>query len=81
MLQAENTRSARYSRFVLSKLLAARKANFFIPARARKKIAVLKDHSAPLLVIPKFILDSEAERNEIEEMNYSAQNLNAISFV
>ena len=32
-------------------------------------------------VIPKFILDSEAERNEIEEMNYSSLNLNAISFV
>ena len=42
---------------------------------------MLKDHSAPLFVIPKFILDSEAERNEIEQMNYSAQNLNAISFV
>ena len=55
MLQAENIRSARYSRVVLSKLLAARKANFF-SARARKKIAVLgmlanarKDHSSPLL--------------------------------
>ena len=41
MLQAENIRSARCSRVILSKLLAASKANFFISARARKKIAVL----------------------------------------
>ena len=41
LLQAENIRSARYSRVVLSKLLAARKANFFICAGARKKIALL----------------------------------------
>ena len=32
-------------------------------------------------VLPKSILDSKAERNEIEEMNYSSLNLNAISFV
>ena len=51
----KNLRSARCLRFVLSKLLAARKANFFIYARARKKIAVLgmlanarKDNSSSL---------------------------------
>ena len=59
LLQAENIRSlrsARCSRVVLSKLLAARKmSKFFISARARKKIAVLgmlanarKDHWSPL---------------------------------
>ena len=59
LLKAENIRSlrsARCSRVVLSKLLAARKmSKFFISARARKKIAVpgmlanaLKDHSSPL---------------------------------
>ena len=39
----ENMRSARCLRIVLFKLLAARKleANFFISARARKKVAVL----------------------------------------
>ena len=37
LLQAENIRSARCSRVLPSKLLAARKANFFISARARKK--------------------------------------------
>ena len=43
------------AKFKRSKLLAARKANFFISARARKKIAVhailanaRKDHSSPL---------------------------------
>ena len=41
LLQAENIRSACYSWVVLSKLLAARKANFFISTRAHKKIAVL----------------------------------------
>ena len=59
LLQAENIRSlrsARCSRVVLSKLLAAPKmSKFFISARARKKVAVLgmlanarKDHSSPL---------------------------------
>ena len=53
----ENTRSARWSRVVLSKLLSARKAILlFISALARQKIAVRgmlanvrKDHSSPLL--------------------------------
>ena len=56
-MQAENIGSACCSQVVLSKLLAARKAIFFLSARARKKIAVLgmlanarKDHSSPLIL-------------------------------
>ena len=50
------------AKFKRSKLLAARKANFFISARARKKIAVhgmlanaRKDHSSPLLLVPSIL--------------------------
>ena len=57
LLQTENIRSARCSRVVLSKLLAARKATLFVSARVRKKIAVLGTlanarhyHSSPLRV-------------------------------
>ena len=50
MLQAENMKSrhARCSRVVISKLLAARKAIFFISARARLLANARKDHSSPL---------------------------------
>ena len=41
LLQAENIRSARCLRVVLSKLLAARKANFLSLLVLAKKIAVL----------------------------------------
>ena len=51
------------SKFKRSKLLAARKAKFFISARARKKIAVhgmlakaRKDHSSPLLLVPSIFM-------------------------
>ena len=51
------------AKFKRSKLLAARKANFFISARARKKIAVhgmlanaRKDHSSPLLLVPSIFM-------------------------
>ena len=44
-------------------------------------IFFFKKSNRPGFVLPKSILDSEAERNEIEEMNYSSLNLNAISFV
>ena len=51
------------AKFKRSKLLAARKANFFISARARKKIAVhgmlanaRKDHSSPLLLVPPIFM-------------------------
>ena len=51
----ENIRRARCSRVVLSELLAARKAIFFISARARMKnrsarmrANARKDHSSPL---------------------------------
>ena len=51
------------AKFKRSKLLAARKAKFFISARARKKIAVhgmlanaRKDHSSPLLLVPSIFL-------------------------
>ena len=54
LLQAENIRSACCSRVVLSKLLAARKANFLFLLVLAKKIAVLemlanarKDHRHP----------------------------------
>ena len=58
------------AKFKRSKLLAARKANFFISARARKKIAVhgmlanaRKDHSSPLLLVPSiFMLKSPFPR-------------------
>ena len=59
------------SKFKRSKLLAARKAKFFISARARKKIAVhgmlanaRKDHSSPLLLVPSsiFLLKSPFPR-------------------